>query len=356
MPGMDGMDTARRIKALGLPLPPVLMMVSSHGREEMQKEAQTIGIDAVLVKPVNPSLLFDSTMNLLAPRAGDYESPTSEVPEPGRPADLARIKGARILLVEDNDINQLVAREMLESAGLIVDVAENGAVALRMLEEARYDLVFMDMQMPVMDGLSCTREIRKIQRFEQLPVIAMTANAMEQDRHRCIEAGMDGVVIKPIDPETLWAILLQWVPASMRESASVSRLADGAARHMEDAGDGLPRVRGLDTVLGLSRVLNKKSLYLTILRRFAKGYGSSAAQILEALSVGDHAAAERSAHSAKSVAGNIGATEIQALAERVETALREHRPPAEIHQRVLEFERELGSLIVALDSELERQE
>ena len=356
MPGMDGMDTARRIKALGLPLPPVLMMVSSHGREEMQKEAQAIGIDAVLVKPVNPSLLFDSTMNLLAPRAGDYESPTSEVPEPGHPADLARIKGARILLVEDNDINQLVAREMLESAGLIVDVAENGAVALRMLEEARYDLVFMDMQMPVMDGLSCTREIRKIQRFEQLPVIAMTANAMEQDRHRCLEAGMNGVVIKPIDPQTLWASLLQWVPGGVRKSASVSPLADEAARHMEEAGDGLPRVLGLDTVLGLSRVLNKKSLYLTILRRFAKNHGSSAAQMLEALAAGDHAAAERSAHSAKSVAGNIGATEIQALAERVETALREHRPPAEIHQRVLEFERELGSLIVALDSELERQE
>ena len=350
MPCMDGMDTARRIQSLGLEQTPILMMVSAHGREEMLHEARTVGIAGVLVKPVNPSLLFDSTMGALggrrqaAPTAGSAPYPGMALPE-----RLSAFRGARILLVEDNDINQLVAREMLEAANLIVDVAENGEVALRKVQEAPYDLVFMDMQMPVMDGVTCTREIRKIARLAQLPVIALTANAMEQDRRLCISAGMNDSVIKPIDPKVLWETLIRWLPNPTHDPGP----GVGAVAHSlvgaKPAADEIPRgVAGLDTVLGMSRMMNKKSLYLTILRRFASEYGSVPLQIRQALEAGDRVTAQRLAHSIKSVAGNIGATGVQSFAETVETAIRENSPPTQLHGSLTEFERDLGSLVTAL--------
>ncbi len=355
MPGMDGMDTARRIKSLGLPLPPVLMMVSSHSREEMLKEAQAIGLDGVLVKPVNSSLLFDSTMDLLAPRL-PWQTP-GEVPAAAvsYPTGPHSIQGAHVLLVEDNEINQMVAREMLAGMGMVVAVAENGAIALDMVLAGSYDLVFMDMQMPVMDGVSCTRAIRKLEKFAQLPIVAMTANAMEQDRQHCIEAGMSAVVVKPIDPEVLWATLVQWMPQGARASASQPAAAAPAvptAPAGTEADAGLPRIPGLDTALGLSRVMNKKPLYLKILRRFAGDYGSTATQIQDAHVAGEMEVAERLAHSVKSVAGNLGATSIQALAERVEMALREQQPAAEFQRRLLELGHELETLIAALNTAL----
>ena len=355
MPEMDGMDTARRIKSLGLSLPPVLMMVSAHGREEMLKQAETIGLDGVLVKPVNASLLFDSTMNLLS--ATWQEGAGDEVASAAGalPDSLAAVRGARILLVEDNEINQMVAREMLESAGLIVDVAENGKLGLERVQQAGYDLVFMDMQMPVMDGLTSTREIRKIAALARLPIVAMTANAMEQDRRLCIEAGMNDAVIKPIDPKALWAALVRWLPPRNAEPAPVRGTAGAEPPARRPAPDDLPRVAGLDTELGLSRVLNKKPLYLTILRRFAAGYGSLGEKIQAALSIGDLATAERLAHSAKSVAANIGATGIQELAAGLEVALKQSDSAAEVQQRLGELERELGVLVAALSDQLEPQ-
>ena len=352
MPGMDGMDTARRIKALGLDLPPILMMVSAHGREEMIREAETIGLDGVLVKPVSASLLFDRTMDLLGAHREPAIIDDATVSDSGIPDSLRALRGAHILVVEDNEINQLVAREMLEGAGFVVEVAENGKLALEQVQQSSYDLVFMDMQMPVMDGVDCTRAIRKIARLSGLPILAMTANAMEQDRRLCIEAGMNDAVIKPIDPKALWTALVRWLPPRSAGPVPVSPssvVADETALAL----DGLPRVSGLDTALGLSRVMNRKPLYLTILRRFVAGYGSLGAQIQAALASGDLVTAERLAHSAKSVAGNIGATAIQILATKVESGLRAQEPPAQIQQLLVQLDRELGVLIAGLERQLE---
>jgi PAS domain S-box-containing protein len=354
MPGMDGMETARRIKALGLELSPILMMVSAHGREEMMREAETIGLDGVLVKPVSASLLFDRTLDLLgAGRERVAVDDVTALPDSGIPDSLRALRGARILVVEDNEINQLVAREMLEGAGFIVEVAENGKLALEQVRQASYDLVFMDMQMPVMDGVACTRGIRKIARLAGLPIVAMTANAMEQDRLLCIEAGMNDVVIKPIDPKALWTALVRWLPPRGAEAVPLRPAAAAVAAATASEPDGLPRVAGLDTALGLSRVMNRKPLYLTILRRFVAGYGTLVARIQAALDSGDLATAERLAHSAKSVAGNIGATAIQSLAGSVESALRAHEPPARVQPLLLQLDRDLGVLIAALEQQLE---
>jgi len=136
-------------------------------------------------------------------------------------ANLAAVRGARILLVEDNDINQIVATELLQDAGVVVDIAENGQVALDRIDAGRYDLVLMDMQMPVMGGVCATREIRRLPRHRNLPIVAMTANAMTQDRQRCLEAGMNDFLSKPIEPDEMWAILLKWLkPGQSMEVAA----------------------------------------------------------------------------------------------------------------------------------------
>ena len=206
MPRLDGIETCKRIIDLpGLQNPPHLIMVTAYGREEVLKRAEESGIENVLVKPVTSSMLLDTTLAVL--QASDGAPRLA----PDMPAlDVTGTRGVRVLLVEDNEINQEVALGQLEDAEAHVDVAENGEIAIRMLEANDYDLVLMDMQMPVMDGIEATRVIRSDPRFETLPIIAMTANAMAADRDRCLEAGMNDHLPKPIDPEELFRVLAHW--------------------------------------------------------------------------------------------------------------------------------------------------
>ena len=206
MPKVDGIETCKRLLALpGVGIPPHLVMVTAYGREEVMKKAEDTGIDNVLVKPVTSSTLFDTTLSVLGAShhasGEDYMAPA---------LDTARTRGTRVLLVEDNEINQEVAIGQLEDAEVEVDVADNGEIAVRMVKERVYDLVLMDMQMPVMDGIEATKVIRADPRFETLPIVAMTANAMAVDRDRCLEAGMNDHIAKPIDPDQLFKVLLRW--------------------------------------------------------------------------------------------------------------------------------------------------
>ncbi|MBA2673259.1 response regulator, partial [Ramlibacter sp.] len=218
MPGMDGIECARRIRALGLASTPMLLMVTAYGREEMLQEAAQVGLEDVLLKPVTPSLLFDSTIKAFSGKSDGQAGDDGERGDMPAGSELAAIRGRRILLVEDNDINQQVACELLQDAGLEVDVADNGEIALAMVQSADYDLVFMDMQMPVMDGVTATRAIRGIPGLQRLPIVAMTANAMEKDRDRCLEAGMNDFLVKPIEPRDMWAVLLRWVQPERAEA------------------------------------------------------------------------------------------------------------------------------------------
>jgi signal transduction histidine kinase/CheY-like chemotaxis protein len=217
MPKLDGIETCKRIiKMPDLPSPPHLVMVTAYGREEVLKQAEQTGIESVLIKPVTSSTLFDTTLAVLQTSESSLEIGPSAAP-----LDVSRTQGARVLLVEDNEINQEVALGQLEDAKIQVDLAENGEVAVRMVENNQYDLVLMDMQMPVMDGIEATRAIRLDPRFGDLPIIAMTANAMAADRHRCLEAGMNDHIAKPIEPEELFRVLAQWIrsgSASQRTS------------------------------------------------------------------------------------------------------------------------------------------
>jgi two-component system sensor histidine kinase/response regulator len=234
MPGMDGIEAARQIQALGLADAPHLVMVTAYGREEVLKEAGDAGIEDVLIKPVNASLLFDTAMRVLGGAVSDRRS-AGDAPSLLL-EEMAAIKGARILLVEDNDLNQEVASEILRDAGFVVEIADNGQIAVNMVTKNAgepWDIVLMDMQMPVMDGVTATVEIRKDARFNDLPIVAMTANAMQQDKDKCLAAGMVDFVTKPIQPDELWAALRRWVkpkqamaatPAAAVSPASTSRV------------------------------------------------------------------------------------------------------------------------------------
>ncbi len=353
MPGGDGLEAAKRIQALGLALPPILMMVSAYGREELLRDAEKIGIETVLVKPVRPSSLLDATMNVIAregrtqAHAPVREPAPAQAGQAGLPEGMARLRGARILLVEDNEINQLVAREMLADAGLVVDIAENGQVAVEKVQAGSYDLVFMDMQMPVMDGVEATRRIRESHGPGQLPVVAMTANAMEQDRQLCLSAGMNDTVTKPIDPKALWAALLRWIPGVAEPQAAQPC---ASTRSVPAEWDGID---GLDAAAGLAQASHKPALYRQLLALFVRDQAATPARILQALADGELADAERLAHTLKGVAAGLGAREVAERAAAVETALRTYLPPAVVQQCLADLRPPLDRLVAALSARLQ---
>jgi PAS domain S-box-containing protein len=214
MPGLDGIETARRIHgrlgARPAPPPPTIIMVTAFSRDRVMAHAGDAPIDEFLVKPVTPSTLFDAILRVFK-QEHPQRRPTAPPPDLPGP-DLRRLAGRRVLLVEDNDLNQEVAVSLLTKAGLVVETATNGREALQRLEAGAYELVLMDCQMPEMDGYECTAAIRRQARWARLPIIAMTANAVAGDRDRCLQVGMNDHVAKPIDPATLFGVLARWLP------------------------------------------------------------------------------------------------------------------------------------------------
>ncbi|MCP4252832.1 MAG: response regulator, partial [Candidatus Scalindua sp.] len=204
MPGMDGIETTNKIKSNpGISETPNIIMLTAHGKEDVKKEADNAGIDDFLVKPINHSLLYDAVIEVFGNKV---ETKTrSRRHEVEKYSEIENIRGSKVLLAEDNEINQQVARELLEKAGLIVTIANNGKEVVEKVEGSEFELVFMDVQMPEMNGLEATGCIRKNPRFLNLPIVAMTAQAMSGDREKCIEAGMDDYITKPIDINELYS-------------------------------------------------------------------------------------------------------------------------------------------------------
>ena len=320
MPGLDGIETGKRILALSeLGTAPHLVMVTAYGREEVLKQAEDSGFENVLIKPVTSSILFDTAVVALG---ADQERTETLQAEPS--FDIDRMRGARVLLVEDNEINQEVAVGQLDEAELFVDLAENGAVAVRMVRENDYDIVLMDMQMPVMDGIEATRIIRADPRFRALPIIAMTANALVSDREMCLEAGMNDHIGKPIDPDQLLGVLLRWIKRPNGDGAATtdraSAMTPGAVANDVDAAP--LEIAGIEVKLALKRTGGNRKRYETLLRRFAQQQAGAVEGIRKALSTGDAATAERAAHSLKGAAGTLGAAALSEAAAKAETAIR----------------------------------
>ena len=304
MPEVNGLQAAKRIKALRLRVKPALIMISAYGREEVMREAGAAGLDGFLLKPINPSALFDSIMHAFG-RDGARVAP-QRVKEAALSAGLA---GLSVLLVEDNEVNQQVARELLQSAGIEVKVAGNGREALEQVQAQKFDAVLMDVQMPVMDGLEATRAMRAIPSLSRLPVIAMTANVMAGDREQCLAAGMNDHVPKPIDLRELFAALRRWTrPEGAGAAAVIARPA--------------PAPAAINSAASLRRLGGNRDLYRKLVLGFLDGSKDPAGDIAALLAAGDSKGAVRSAHTLKSLAANVGAEQLAALAAQAESLLK----------------------------------
>nr|CAD5916079.1 Hybrid signal transduction histidine kinase J [Planktothrix pseudagardhii] len=347
MPGLDGLQVVRRMQDLPLQHKPHHLIVTAYGREEVFKAAETLGIADVLVKPVNASVLFDSLVGLLGGNIEKVSTPTSKT-STLLVDRLKQITNAKILLVEDNEINQDVAIGLLTDAGFVVDLAENGRIAVEKVQTGDYDIVLMDMQMPEMDGVEATAVIRKDARYDSLPIVAMTASVMQDDRDRCLEVGMNDHVAKPIEPEQLWKTLLKWItPRSGRDQHPEQPTA--MPLNSEDAIVIPSDILGLDTSEGLRRVLGNKSLYLSMLRKFASGQKTVVDKISQALDTQDKTQAERLAHTLKGVAGNIGAFIIQEASASLETAIKQDCSRSEVDSLLATIRGPLETLINQLE-------
>ena len=355
--GIDGIETIRRLTALDLSTRPQPVMVTAYGRAEVIEEAHQAGIDITLVKPVNPSQLHDAALHALrGDAAGIAEARDGSSATEG--LDLSSIQGAQILLVEDNEINQQVAIELLQDAGFHVDLAENGQLGVDKVGGGSYDLILMDMQMPVMDGITATLEIRADERFVDLPIVAMTANAMAGDRDRCLAAGMNDHVAKPIDPVALFKSLLQWIPPGEREIPTVSSVDLASPDMGNDEGvveptngfDKLEQIEGLDTVAGLQRVAGKRDFYEKMIRQFCDGEQARAVDTAKALlAEQDREGAERAAHSLKGVAGTLGAMELERRAQGLEAAIKNGD---DVHHHLDVVQEELDHLLPLIQDAL----
>jgi len=346
MQGMDGIALSKKIKELDLSQQPKIIMITAHGREDIMQQAEKANLDGFLVKPVSQSILFDTTMQAFG-REGvsDTDSRTDKDKEI---EELKEIQGARILLAEDNEINQQVAQEILEQAGLVVEIANNGREAVEMAQKNNYDVILMDIQMPEMGGYEATENIRKLESdIKDIPIIAMTAHAMAGDREKSIEGGMNDHVTKPIDPDELFNSLLQWVKPGAREIPAhlAEKLKTDETPEKEVP---LPESPDIDVESGLGRVGGNEKLYRNLLVKFYKEYADSTQQIKDALAKEDTELGTRLAHTVKGVAGNLGAKDLQAAGADLESAIKNNN--LENIEELLEtFEGKTQSIIAGLE-------
>jgi two-component system sensor histidine kinase/response regulator len=315
MPDMDGIETVRRMRSdLKLDRLPVTIMVTAFGREEVMNQAAKVGVNSLLIKPVNASLLLDTIMQKFC---GDTPAFTLNKAPAEVKTRLDGIRGARVLLVDDNVVNQQVAAELLKSMGLIIDYAANGQEAVDAVSGTDYDLVFMDIQMPVMGGYEATALIRKNDRYAELPIIAMTAHVMSGVREECLAIGMNDYLSKPIDPARLRNLLARWIKPGHR---AVFNGTTGPK--IEKSRGILPAIlAGFDRDEGLEQVNHNHALYRQLIVDFANRDIPKALQLRQLLREGQRDEARRRMHSLVGIAGNLFANDVYRLAEKLETLL-----------------------------------
>jgi len=304
MPDMDGIDCLAELARGGRPVPPAVLMAGAFEGDEIERRLRLHRLRGVATvhKPVIPAALAAACARALG--HPDALAPAAQAAE-GQGHGREELAGARILLVEDNIINQELASELLSRAGIVVTIAADGQEALDTLERERFDGVLMDCQMPVMDGYTATRLLRQRPEWKDLPVIAMTANAMAGDREKAIDAGMNDHIAKPVRVDELFRTLARWVGPASSSPGSERRLV------------GLP---GLDATAGLAAAMGDEALYRRLLGMFREREASFAARFQKAREAGDSAACARYAHDLKNVAGSLGMVTLQRAAAALESA------------------------------------
>jgi CheY-like chemotaxis protein len=394
MPGMDGIEASNRIKShQKLTEIPAIVLVTAYGREEVMGQADEIGLDGFLLKPVNSSVLFDAIMQALGKEIQDVVR-ADRRKEQGN-EDFDAISGARVLLVEDNEINQQVAQEILQGAGLIVTVVNNGQEGVDAAKQNQYDAILMDIQMPVMDGHTATHEIRNWEagirnkdgkdsdqqsesttkpadkkpdpgsQIQGIPIIAMTAHAMAGDEHKSFEAGMNDHVTKPIDPDKLFATLQKWIKPPAERGAVPDNLSaleepslpgtlpqmDQTVPDEELLPESLP---GFDLTAGLARLMGNKRLYRKLLVDFGSKYAGTASEIHQALEKNDFEQVHSLVHNLKGLAGNLEAKDLQAAAVNLEKLVKgvQGQAPSQkqLNKKFTELEKAIDQALEAVQT------
>ncbi|UTY59895.1 PAS domain-containing protein [Massilia sp. erpn] len=330
MPEMDGVTVLMLARAEeGLRLPKVVVMAPEHSSEELALLAEGLRLDAILSKPATPHRLQVAALAALSGAAA------IAAPPPPQPLS-GRLTGMRVLLVEDNEINQEMAQYILLHAGARVEIAANGKIAVELLQTgpARCDAVLMDLQMPVMNGYEATIAIRALG-LVQLPIIAMTANTLEEDRSRALDAGMDAHVGKPIDVDELTATLTRLAPLS------ASRLGTAAAQPAAMAADIPARLPGIDLDAALKRLAGNYPAFVGLLKRFENSQGDAVTEVRALLARSERRAATQVLHRLRGVAANLGASDVARLASLAELMLAEER------------DAELNALLISLSEAID---
>ena len=335
MPGMDGIEAVEALQmSEKLARLPTIMMVSAYAREDAMASARESGISAFLVKPIDPELLLSQITQFIDSGHRQEGPPAAAIASV--PMVAPALRGARVLLVEDNEINSEVAFEILTDGGLVVELAANGRIACEMVldQSGAYDVVLMDVQMPEMDGIAATRKIRESVNAEALPIIAMTAHAYEQERQNCFDAGMNDHVAKPVDPAILMRTLERW----LQPRAAGGTVAGAAPKTSEVAAKvvvaDLPaELPPFDIQTALVRVNGKAPLLRKLILSFATNYRAAAAKMREDVASGALDDARRLAHTIKGVAGSLELRKVAEASRQLEDALA-HRELMQIDELV----------------------
>ena len=373
MPGMDGVDCVQAIQTrLGLKHIPRIVMVTAYGCQEAMQASQEIEICGVLTKPVTPSGLLDSLLHCIGSRGIKHSRSEQQTQE--MHAAITKLQGAYVLLVEDNDVNQELAFDLLIANGIHVRIANNGQEALEILKEEIFDGILMDIQMPVMDGYRATQEIRKQPNLFTIPIIAMTANAMEGDREKALKAGMNDHIAKPINTQQLFTTMAQWItpryfevdrtdnvegtgclgePESFATSINTLEKSVIAQEYLANLNSAeewalpFPQLDGIDQREGMKNTV-KVSLYRKLLIKFRNRYINFETDFRAEQQSEDPSAAMRYAHSLKSLSAILGIHSVRSAAADLEQAHQTESTAAVIDEYVQDVQIALGPVLITL--------
>ena len=311
-PGMNGIELVKSINQFKLKKTPSNILFSNVSQDELSNEAEKHGIEHILTNPVKAYVLFEVRLSIFNLDI-TTNNKIDEVEEaPKSQISLEKIKGSKILLAEDNLLNQEIAQELLTDEGFKVTIANNGKEAVNLVNDENFDVVLMDMQMPEMDGLEATMKIRETFASDTLPILAMTANAGEEDRERCLKAGMDAHITKPIDPEVLMSELCKWIAQK-----DVDEKLQEPTKKVQ-SNNSIGAIDGIDIEAALRVVAGKQSLLNKMLTTFVADQSQATDAIKGALQNKDNELAKRLAHTLKGTSASIGAMKLQEIAAKIE--------------------------------------